>query len=659
MAPNTVGSYTILKLLLSHDPAHAANANVIGRWAAAAWRSAGPMALRKGGDPSAAMLKGAMKAAIAAAETDGSWNASRGPAGGAVRTAKRIGWEFRDAYTVVNDLGDVIDIGISDPRSVRDGVARATDRAAAKQVARHEKMPHLAGGIWIEPVRAALRSKSMSPGAKACFRRAFAGGYWSNARRFAAGIGDSAGCDCGADLDDAFHRIYECPRSQHVRDQHLSEQVKGMAAATTDRGSPALTRGLMQDPSTQLPRARDEQEEHWLFPRGERPRQLSGNMFIDGSALFPTSRAARRAGWTALQLGDDGEIEAAVYGPVPRSIAPGQAASAGELYGLRRAAELRYGESRLLTDYQGAVDGNRKGEAKTTAHSAASAAAWRGYWRAADGEPLNVVKVEAHRSAKSAREDEHDEEAMFKKRGNDAADELAKKGAACHHAAAEMNQLEDYTEGENELKGLVKLIGSALALWPPAPRRKKRPQDAAKRRKAARLRRARAAGAHGHRLTWSRNGWTCATCGKGATSNAGKRRLKLAACTGHNAARVIDQGHAPSAHVLWAAEADPAATGQAGPDVVWCSRCGGYSSTRLYKLAGPCAGHGDPPARTRLARLNALRHPVHGYGLRTPVRLTDAVITELRIAGKRHTRTSKGCSAPQSLMAPAARGTTR
>jgi hypothetical protein len=89
--------------------------------------------------------------------------------------------------------------------------------------------------------------------------------------------------------------------------------------------------------------------------------------------------------------------------------------------------------------------------------------------------------------------------------------------------------------------------------------------------------------------------------------------------------------------VLWAAEADPAATGQAGPDVVWCSRCGGYSSTRLYKLGGPCAGQGDPPARTRLARLNALRHPVHGYGLRTPIRLTDAVISQLRIAGKRQT----------------------
>ncbi len=324
-----------------------------------------------------------------------------------------------------------------------------------------------------------------------------------------------------------------------------------------------------------------------------------------------------------------------VYGPVPRHFSPGQTAAAGELYGLRRAAELREGAARFLTDYQGAVVSNLKGEAKTTAQGTASAAAWRGYWRACDGQPQEVVKVQAHRSAKDAREDEEDPEAFLKKQGNDAADTYAKLGARCHHAAADMELLDDYAAGEEELQGLVALIGNALALWPPAARHKRRPRDVARSREAARRRRALAAANHGHLFAWTRSGWTCTSCGRGATSAAGRRRLQLSACKGHTGSRIPAQGLAPSAHVLWAAEADPTATGQRGPDVIWCTRCGGYSSARLYKLGGPCPGRGDPPAMTRLARLNGLRHPIHGYGLRPPVRLTDSVVHQLRIAGKK------------------------
>ncbi len=310
----------------------------------------------------------------------------------------------------------------------------------------------------------------MGPAARACLRRTFAGGYWSGARRAAAGLAASARCDCGAPMDDTFHRLYECSRSQSARDTMLSEQSLAMAKAA-GREHPLWTRALARDPKGELPKAKCSHDEYWLFAEDahDKSHTLSGNMFIDGSALFPTCAAARRAGWTALDLKGDGTVRAAVYGHVPLDISPTQTASSGELHGLRRAVELACGPSRCFTDYQAAVDGSRRGPAATTHHKAASAAAWRGYWRAGGGDEVDIIKVAAHRSMKSAREDEDDPEALLKKAGNDAADLFAKKGAASHHTAAQLSTLEDYALGEGELRELAMFIGTALANWPPAP----------------------------------------------------------------------------------------------------------------------------------------------------------------------------------------------
>ncbi len=635
-APTARGSYTLLKLLLTEDPALRANADVIERWASAAWRAAGPREHRKQGDPTAAAMQSVMGAAIRDMSTSPGWDGARGPAGGVVRTAKRIGWTFSDAFHADDEKGEAIDFGSTDPRAVRELVRRATEDATAKQIAKHEKDPRLADGIWAQPVRSALRSKRMGPAAKASLRRTFTGGYWTGARRAAAGLTEHATCECGAPRDDTFHRLYECCRSQATRDELLSEDHLAMALRA-DRESPMWTRALARDPRRELPAAKRAHDEFWYFADdvdGD-SRVLVGDIYVDGSALFPTNPVARRAGWSAVNLKPDGTVRAAVYGHVPAGISPGQTAAAGELHALRRAAELACGPVRILTDYQTAVEGSRRGVVATTGLRTASAASWRGFWRATDGEGLNVLKVEAHRTAKSAREDSSDADAMMKKFGNDAADAFAKRGAASHHTADELATLQDYVDGEAELRDLAVFIGSALANWPPAPRNTRASGDGGPRRRDAAVRRSRAAAQHGHRIAWGRNGWQCANCGKATHTLRGRRKLELEVCTGHTGARIERQGNDPSAHVLWAAESDTTDAAVGGADVVWCSRCGGYSSTKLYKLGGICPGVADPPARTRLMQLSRGRHPTLGYAITHPVRLTDDVIAQLRLAGDR------------------------
>ncbi len=433
----------------------------------------------------------------------------------------------------------------------------------------------------------------------------------------------------------------------------MLSQDKLVMARSADRDNLMWTRALARDPRKELPMAKESHEEHWYFADDvvDRTKVLTGDIYVDGSALFPTNTAARRAGWAAVNLKPDGTVRVAVCGHVPAGVSPSQTAAAGELHALRRAAELACGPVRILTDYQSAVDGNRRGAAATTGYRTASAASRRGYWRATDGERMDVLKVEAHRSARSAREDEDDAEAMTKKLGNDAADMFAKRGAATHHTASELAVLEDYVTGEAELRELALFIGTALANWPPAPRNTRVNDGTRTRRREAARRRRQAAARHGHRIQWSRNGWQCTACGKASSTLAGRRRLELTACAGHTGARIEEQGADPSAHVLWAAEADTTDAGAGGADVVWCSRCGGYSSTKLYKLKGSCPGTADPPARTRLAQLNRRRHPTLGYGLGCPVRLTDDVIAQLRAAGGRQqadfARVLKGATGEQ------------
>ncbi len=634
-APSSRGSYTLLKLMLTEDPAVRANSNIIGRWSAVAWRNAGPQSQRKGNEPGADVLRAAMAAAISDERQNPGWDGARGPAGATVRTARRIGWEFKDAFRVVDELGCIIDFGVMDPRAVRDRVRQATDAATARQIARHEAMPQLEDGIWAAPIRSALRSARMSPAAKACLRRTFAGGYWSGARRAAAGMLGDPGCDCGAPLDDTHHRLYECPRSKPARDALLCDRHLALAQSA-ERGHPMWTRCLVRNPAGELPKASTAHDEYWYFADGveDRAHALSGNIFIDGSALFPKCAPARRAGWTALDLKEDGTVRAAVYGPVPLDISPNQAASAGELHGLRRGAELACGPSRIFTDYQSAADGARRGPDLTTCHKTATASAWRGYWRAAEGAEIEVVKVAAHRTMRSVREDEDDAEALLKKRGNDAADAFAKKGAAAHHSAAQLAVLEDFALGESELRDLAVFVGSALAYWAPAPRGARTSTARGVRKREVQRRRHAAAAQYGHNIAWTRSGWRCTTCGSTTVTIAGLRRLRSSQCNGHTAGRIAEQGNAPSAHVLWAAEADDSARAT-GPDVVWCDRCGGYSSTKLYKLAGTCSGVADLSAQARLASLRNLRHPTLGYRLREPVRLTDPVIAQLKAAGER------------------------
>ncbi len=208
-APNTRGTSRTLKLLITDLPAVSANGNVITQWAAAIWRACGPRGQRRRTDPTPNLMEAAIKKANRLLDAQGkTWSAIRGPAGAAILTARRLGWSFLGGLRVVDERGCQLDMGCTDPKSIRTAADRATRAGAAISAATKLGLRDADSGVWDAPVRRALSSKSMAPMAKSCLRRAFAGGCWSKARRFAEGLCADELCDkCGKGPDHDHHRI--------------------------------------------------------------------------------------------------------------------------------------------------------------------------------------------------------------------------------------------------------------------------------------------------------------------------------------------------------------------------------------------------------------------------------------------------------------------
>ncbi len=451
------------------------------------------------------------------------------------------------------------------------------------------------------------------------------------ARRAQNLLTDDPTCSFRGGYDDMYHRIWECPHCKDERLAYTTNDMRQAAAAAAPRDDLYWTRGVRSEPWRRLTPPRRDHDEQWFFAPGvPHDKLFDGTVYSDGSALNPQCPEARRAGWAVAQTDDAGRVLKAVYGHVPAEASAEQTAAAGEISALRRAAELSVDALTMMVDYQGIIDGTNAGEQHCTSPKRPNAASWRAYWRASEDRVHTFVKIKSHRTLQEATADD-EPGALLRWHGNRAADRFAKMGASTHASPEGRKLADEYEEKVVELAALARWIGRALAQWPRAPTgnrpatRRRRGELAAARRTT----RTRAASRYGHHLAMGRDGWHCTTCGKTAATLGGARKLTAERCQGHTANRVGPQGSAPSAHVLWAAEAGRSQTGYLAPDVIWCARCGAYSSTKVYKLGHACPGTLEKSARTRLAAFSCRRHPITRHLLAPPIRLTDAVLAAL------------------------------
>ncbi len=201
------------------DPAYAAHALPLCRWAEAAWSTWVPLKL---------MHRSMALATAKVAKARRPWGAVNGTASAAVATAARIGWTFEDAVTLHTDRGTILDLRLDPPIVVKQEVLEAVRRWRWRRIA--DKHPQLAAGSpdgerALDHVR-----KLLAPAARHCewgapqqaaLRSAVNNGQWPQARMEAAGIVDDGSCRlCAATGSHAGvlpprgsldHRVLHCP----------------------------------------------------------------------------------------------------------------------------------------------------------------------------------------------------------------------------------------------------------------------------------------------------------------------------------------------------------------------------------------------------------------------------------------------------------------
>ena len=163
----------------------------------------------------------------------------------------------------------------------------------------------------------------------------------------------------------------------------------------------------------------------------QKPRsgKLTGNLFLDGSAMHSRWPGCGRAGWGVVQLSDQGWLTAAAYGPVPEDEAPQQQARDGEDYAAFMLTLLAEPPSKVYVDCSGTVGcltappAFSRGAANERAHL------WTRFWAAYDSGDFECVKTKARTSLMDV---EKGVTTHWQRKGNMLADKYAKLGARDH-----------------------------------------------------------------------------------------------------------------------------------------------------------------------------------------------------------------------------------
>ena len=119
------------------------------------------------------------------------------------------------------------------------------------------------------------------------------------------------------------------------------QQRASRALSISESCGERFARCLMPSPLVFVPRSEPEATVMWVSkpPSG----LLTGCIFSDGSAMWPSLPGVCRAGWALIQVDLLGNLLHAAYGPVPLAFGPCQTAKDGEDFAIHMLTQLGIG----------------------------------------------------------------------------------------------------------------------------------------------------------------------------------------------------------------------------------------------------------------------------------------------------------------------------
>ena len=534
----------------------------------------------------------------------------------AIYAAHLVGWEFCSAVEIRDDLGQVMSIVDASPGMLKVKFREAWGRCRVKKGIQHLRKHHAVdfGDAAEYDLHLAKRMfgsramKALTWKEKISLMKFVCGAMPTRAQLADLGLleANDVTCKaCGQGHDDVFHRLWEC--KAYWNDERLPQAMRKPALAK-GRGS-EYSVGWVPRPT---PTREVDDGKLWYEIDGVEVPLVEGMVFfdgdspvyLDGSCVYPSSKALARAGFAAGQF-RDGRWHL-LLGLAPSHMP--QTAAVGEhlavLHATARGAEPLF----LVTDCA---------SVKSCYETKKWAKGWLSYadlWRQVP-EVYTIVKVKAHQARASI--PQWDLEALRDHAGNEVVD-LGAKMAASRGLPSEITIRQEVQHVASTL-ALYRHAAVVLASHCPIDSLAYdmlRSRDSDQRKGLPRPSNIRGPR---HMLVWveSCGMFVCEVCGSRFRSRS---RGHANRCHGIQTSFVdacrsaVDMGHRIEICKL---------SGMSSFSFAYCRQCFHYSTCRMSKLKQPCKGALSKQIR-RAKDIREGIHPTYRLGLRGHTRFCAA-----------------------------------
>ena len=596
------------KLAAIGDPAGAEAVGPAVAWAAEVWRTATK-------DARSLDIRTLAKAWAKAADQQGGWNRSTGPARRCILTLRRVGWGMKSPFTFIDDRGHLIDSRRTSPALVQHLLREGNQRQLERD---------LGGSLWPEEGRRACMGtvhRAISPTAgtfdaigKGIIRCCTAGAYWTAAKRRAKGHDVPDVCPlCGLEGDTLHHGLWICKEVEDARLGATGQDIVDMMAGLGEE-DPLATKGVFRHPADEAPQPATQGgvtairfgRDQWGQATEEEVRQdqlqLEGDAYPDGAHYPHPVKDLGRAGWAIVafdNMGNKvGEIRGPVWAPLPQS------PQSAEYLAISATAGNMMDSIALFPDCMNVVkDFNRPFQEQLSAKRR-----YAGLMKEAQGHENWCKAAEATWQKAHLQLDSLQGEELIRAIGNDEADRSAKQAARESHPPIPEALDEQARRQDGWAKAFCKVASAVLRRFPMesimAPRLANEAKTAM-----------RAAG--GHRWIPFRGGLRCAHCLATAAAREAREERDRHPCSGlpPAMARVARNPKGHECIMLRYASHVPGVGG--APAMLMCISCGGWTSKDTRSLAKPCLKPLEMKRRAKdcMRRVQKGRHPTKDIDL--------------------------------------------
>ncbi len=417
-----------------------------------------------------------------------------GPISAMFSVAQKVGWTVLKPDEFANDQGHIINFRVSPPKVVEAWLMESWERRQENNIienlvdkvgtgnsegGKHENKELREKGIWIEPIRQALKNPrgSLSTGERNKLVNLIMGAAVDVDTLERWGYEADPVCGFCGERDTTWHRVYRCSHGEEARRRYMDPKWTKKAEEEGER-SIGFKYGIFPRPECEDQLAED-QCKTWRLQRnaygeveraemeGDEDQDIlfnagDGPMASDGSLLEPRHGRLQKGGWAAIQCDHEGKFLKGMCGTIKRE--PRMSSTLLEHLAFHQLAIRIDGGGDVLIDNAAVVARGKASRADQTGAKSFYAGFWRDIHSVRKGrgqeQEIGCIKIKAH----VKQEDTKNRQERVQHAANEQADYFANHANSTHQHEASIarqwkKEYEEYIE-------FLRAVGRILDQWP-------------------------------------------------------------------------------------------------------------------------------------------------------------------------------------------------